>query len=58
MVGVEVEVDEVGGVECGVGDGDRDGGGSSGVPAGLGHVLSFMLADTNSLICLYRYHCR
>lgn len=51
-------VDEEVGLGGGVGDGEQEGDKFSGGADGRGHVTSFKFSGQNSLILLYRYHCR
>ena len=58
VVVVERGVAEGEGAGGGVGDGEREGAGSSSDTVGRGHVTSLKFSGQNSLILLYRYHCR
>ena len=58
VVVVERGVAEGEGAGGGVGDGEREGAGSSSDAVGRGHVTSLKFSGQNSLILLYRYHCR
>ena len=51
-------VDEGVGLGGGVGDREREGDEASGGADGRGHVMSLRSSGQNSLILLYRYHCR
>ena len=51
-------VDEGVGLGGGVGDREREGDEASGGADGRGHVMSLRSSRQNSLILLYRYHCR
>ena len=58
VVVVERGVAEEEGAGGGVGDVEQEGAGSSSDAIGRGHVTSLKFSGQNSLILLYRYHCR